>query len=249
MLACRTRAVVAAIAVAGIGRPQAEQGLLVAAAAAVDGHRHRVTARLLRTLHHRLRHLPFVGGVELVPDRLAARAADVLDPEAGRGRQDLQMISNLGGAGGGDLALVVKRPLAADRRQHDGARIFHAENFDRHVDLADVDQPPRAQLKLQEALAIGAQRDLVIDAGRHVAEMRGRNVAAADRLEIKDVDRFLGRLDELGGAHRRPHQRVGKLGPGRRPFAGEGFEPAGGEQRTSGQELQELATAGGLIGE
>src|SRR4029078_3592731 len=79
--------------------------------------------------------------------------------------------------------------------------------------------------------------------------MRGRNVGAADRLEIEDVDRFLGRLDELGGAHRRPHQRVGKLAPGHRPFAGKGFAAARREQRTSGQEWQELATVGSLIGE
>src|SRR5262249_34649050 len=49
-------------------------------------------------------HLPFVGGVKLVPDRLAARGAHVLDPEAGRGRQNLQMVADLGGARGGDLA-------------------------------------------------------------------------------------------------------------------------------------------------
>src|SRR5262249_55346795 len=79
--------------------------------------------------------------------------------------------------------------------------------------------------------------------------MRGRNVVAADRLEIEDVDRLLRRLDELIRTHGRPHQRIGKLAAGRKPFAGEGFKPSGGEQRTSGQKLQELAPAGGLIGE
>src|SRR5258707_594466 len=81
------------------------------AAGAVDGHRHRVAAGLLRALHHGLGHFPFVGGVELVPDRLAARGAHVLDPEAGGSRQDLQMVADLGGAGGGDLALVMERSL------------------------------------------------------------------------------------------------------------------------------------------
>ncbi len=95
----------AGVAVARIGRAQAEEGLLVAASGAVDGDRHRVAARLLRALDHSLGHLPFVGGVKLVPDRLAARAGHVLDPEAGGGRQDLQMIANLGSAGAGDLAL------------------------------------------------------------------------------------------------------------------------------------------------
>src|SRR5262249_20228161 len=100
-----------------------------------------------------------------------------------------------------------------------------------------------------EALAIGTQRDLVVDARGHVAEMRGRDVLAADRLEIEDVDRLLGRFDKVVRAHGRPHQRIGKLAAGRKPFAGKGVKSSGGEQRTSGQELQELAPAGGVIGE
>jgi hypothetical protein len=158
------------------------------------------------------------------------------------------VVASLGGAAGGNLALVVERALAAHGREHDRARIFHAENVGRHVDLADVDEPARTQLELEEALAVGAQRDFVVDTRGHVAEMRGRDVLAADRLEIEDVDRLLGRLDGLVRAHRRPHQRIGELGPRREAFAGEGFEPAGGEQRTSGQELQELAPAGGAVG-
>src|SRR5262249_32004687 len=75
------------------------------------------------------------GGVKLVPDRLAARAGHVLDPEARAGRQNLQMVADLGGARGGDLALVVEGSLAADRREHDRACIFHPEDLGRHVDL------------------------------------------------------------------------------------------------------------------
>src|SRR5262245_11454664 len=78
--------------------------------------------------------------------------------------------------------------------------------------------------------------------------MRRRDVLAADRLEVEDVDRLLGRLDELVRAHRRPHQWIGELAPRRQAFAGKGFEPASGEQRTSGEELQELAPAGGAVG-
>src|SRR5262249_4210027 len=86
------------------------------------------------------------------------------------------------------------------------------------------------------------------DARGHVAEMRGRHVLAADRLEIEDVDRLLGRLDEGVGAHGRPHQRIGKLAAGRKPFAGKGVQCARTPQRTCGQELQALAPAGGVIG-
>ena len=104
----------------------------------------------------------------------------------------------------------------------------------------------RAQLELQEVLAIAPQRHLVVDARRHVAEMRRRHVRAHDRLEIEHVDRVLGRLDEVLGLERRPYDGVGKLGSGLGPLPGESFEPAGGQQRAPGQELQELATAGGL---
>jgi hypothetical protein len=78
--------------------------------------------------------------------------------------------------------------------------------------------------------------------------MRRRDVVAADRLEVEHVDRFLGRLDQRVRPHGRPHQRIGKLAPWREAFAGEGLESASREQRTSGQELQELAPAGGAIG-
>jgi hypothetical protein len=136
--------------------------------------------------------------------------------------------------------------LAADRRHHDRGVVFDAEDFGRHVDLADVDQPARAEHEFQEALAIGAQRDLVVDARRHVAEMRGRHAHAHDRLEIEHIDRVLRRLDEFFRTQRRPHDGVGKLVSGNGSLTGEGFKPAGGEQRAAGQELQELAAAGGL---
>src|SRR5262249_61279710 len=109
---------------------------------------------------------------------------------------------------------------------------------------------PRISVDMSTLLtSIGAQRDLVVDARGHVAEMRGRNVLAADRLEIEDVDRLLGRFDKVVRAHGRPHQRIGKLAAGRKPFAGEGVKSSGGKQRTPGQELQKLAPAGGVSGE
>src|SRR5262249_17911074 len=144
---------------------------------------------------------PLLGAQNWYPIGLPARGTQVLAPEAGGGRQNLQMVADLGGARGGDLALVVEGSLAADRREHDRACVFHPEDLGRHVDLADVDQPARTELEFQKALAIGAQRDLVVDAGGHVAEMRGRNVLAADRLQIGDVDAHLGQLAQVIVAH------------------------------------------------
>ena len=226
-------AVMAAAAIARIGAPETEQRLLVAAAGTIHRNRDGKGARLLRALDHRLRHLPFVGGVELVPDRRAARGDDILDADAGCGREDLQMIAGLGGASGGSLAVVMERALAADRRQHDRRIVFRAEDVDAHIDLAHVDEPPRPELEFQEPLAVGAQGHFVVDAGGHVAEMRRRDVLAADRLEIEDVDRLLGRVDEIFGAHRPPHQRVRKLRSRRGPFAGERRERTAGQQRAA----------------
>src|SRR5207248_2280764 len=95
------------------------------------------------------------------------------------------------------------------------------------------------------ALAIGAQRDLVVDAGRHVAKVRGRNIRAGDRLEIEDIDRLLGALDEVIGIERSPDDRVRELCC--RAFPGEGRKPAAGEQWTAGEKLQKATAAGGSI--
>src|SRR5262249_15001277 len=147
----------------------------------------------------------------------------------------------------GEFTVLVEGLLSADRRDDDRGVISHAQNIGRHVDLADVDEPTRPQLEFQEPLAIGAKRHLVIDPGGHVAEMRGRNVLPADRLEIEHVDGLLGRFDALVGTHGRPRQWVGKFAPRREFLASKGS--AGGEQRTCGQEFKKLAPAGGMIGE
>src|SRR5947209_20289483 len=110
-----------------------------------------------------------------------------------------------------DFAFRVERALSPDRRDDDRRRIFHAEQFDAHVDLADVDESPRAQLEFQEAVAIGAQRYLIVDAGSHVTEMRRWDIDPADRLEIENVDRLLRALDQVFGLERSPRDRVGKL--------------------------------------
>ena len=236
-------AIVAGVAIAAIGAPQTEEGLLVAAARAIDRHRHRKRARLLGARHHGFCHLPFVGGIELVPDRRAARGGHLLDADAGRGRKDLQVVARLGAARGGNLTLVVERPLPPNRRQHDGGSVPHAQDVDAGVGLAHVDEAARAELEFQEAFAVGAQRRLVIDAGGHIAEMCRRHVLAAYRLEVEDVDRILGRCDQLVGAHRRPGERVRELGPGAHALAGKGARRRARQQRAAREKLQELATA------
>src|SRR5215831_19730144 len=89
----------AALAVARVGLFQTEKRLLVAPAAAVDRDGDDGGALLLRALNMVLGHLELVGGVELVPDRLAAGRNRVLDRRGGLGGQDLQVVSRLGGPG------------------------------------------------------------------------------------------------------------------------------------------------------
>src|SRR5207237_4614541 len=113
--------------------------------------------------------------------------------------------------------------------------------------LAHAGQTARAQLELEEAFAIGPQSDFIVDARGHVAEMRRRNVRAADRLEIEHVDRVLGTLDEVFRPERRPHDGVGKFYARGRAFTREGRKTPISEQRAGCQELQKPATARGLI--
>jgi len=53
--------------------------------------------------------IPLVGGVELVPDRRAARFRDLLDAAGGGRREDLQVVAGPRAARDGDLALGMER--------------------------------------------------------------------------------------------------------------------------------------------
>ena len=101
------------------------------------------------------------------------------------------MVADLGGLGDGNFRVRVKGPVAPRRRDHDRAVEFRAKDLDAHVDLADIDQPPRPQLELLKTVPIGAQRYFVVDAGRHIAEMRRRHVRLHDRLEVEDIERLV----------------------------------------------------------
>src|SRR6185503_4272631 len=133
--------------------------------------------------------------------------------------------------------LLVERAIGAGRRHDDRAAIRLAEQFHSRVELADIDQPPLPQLEFLEALAVGAQGGVVVDARRHVAEMRRRQVLVGHQLEVEDVERFARAADQLIERARTPDHRVGQaldlLGEGRRAA----------EQRTARQELQQPAPA------
>src|SRR5688572_32364696 len=64
----------------------------------------------------------------------------------------------------------MKHAMAADRAEEDWRRPRAAENLDRRVDLADVDEPPRTQLETRESFPVPFHRHVVVDAGRHRSE-------------------------------------------------------------------------------
>ena len=64
----------------------------------------------------RLGDLPFVGRIELEPDRPAARLDRVLDRGRGDGRQHLQVVAGPGGARDRKLAVLVEGAVGAGRR-------------------------------------------------------------------------------------------------------------------------------------
>ena len=132
--------------------------------------------------------------------------------------------------------------VAAGGGDDDWRIVALAENFGRHVDLADVDQPARAELEFQKALAVGAQRDVVVDAGGHIAEMRRRHVLVHHRFEIEHVERLLGTRNQVVVVARRPDERIGRTLRNR--LRRERRKAAAGEQRACGEKLNEAATAG-----
>jgi hypothetical protein len=100
----------------------------------------------------------------------------------------------------------------------------------------------RHELEFEKILAVGAQRNLVVEAGGHVAEMRGRGVLAAHRFEVEHIDRVLWTIDQCAAARRRPYHRIGQFG---RRFHAVGPQSAGCQQWASSEVLQKTAAAGG----
>ena len=119
------------------------------------------------------------------------------------------MIAGFGRPRDACLAVRMVGLMPAGRIDDDRRLVFLTEDFRAHVDLADVDQPARPQLEFQKALAVGAQRDVVVDARGHVAEMGRRHVLVHHRLEVEHVERFLGAGNELVVIARRPDIGIG----------------------------------------
>ena len=152
------------------------------------------------------------------------------------------MIADLGRARDAFLAVGVVGFVPAGRIDDDRRFVALAEDFGAHVDLADVDQPARPELEFQETRAVGAQRDVVVDAGGHIAEMRRRYVLVHHRLEIEHVERFLGARNQMVVVARRPDERIGgSLG---KRFLSERRKARASEQRAGHEKLNEAATAG-----
>jgi hypothetical protein len=128
----------------------------------------------------------------------------------------------------------MQRLIAGGRRKHDRTVVGEPENVAAHVDGADIDEPARAQLKFQEAVAIGAQRHLIVEPRRHISEVGRRNILPHHRLEVEHVDGLARVADGILCVAR---HRNGALGVG--PWA------AARKQRTSRQELEEAATVDG----
>jgi hypothetical protein len=92
-------------------------------------------------------------------------------------------------------------------------------------------------MEFLEALAVGAQGGVVVDARGHVAEMRRRQVLVRHQLEVEYVERLAWAADQLVEGARAPHHRVGQT----LDFLGERFGAA--EQWAGGEELEQPAAA------
>ena len=200
----------AATALPRVELDHAQCGFLVAAAVAIDRDRDSDRALPLHALDVMLGDFEFVGGIKLRPDRPAARRDHVGHRRRGLRRQDHQMIAGLGGAGDAFLTVGMIGFMAAGRIDDDRRFVALAEDFRRHVDLADIDQSSRPQLEFQKSFAVGAQGHVIVDARRHVAEMGRRHVLVHHRLEIEHVERLLRARDQMIVVARRPDERIGR---------------------------------------
>ena len=71
-------------------------------------------------------------------------------------------------AGCGSFAIGMKTLLRADRCQDDRGNPGLAEELDRQIDLAHIDESAQAQSDAIECLAVGSQRHVTIDTGQWV---------------------------------------------------------------------------------
>src|SRR6516164_10494511 len=140
------------------------------------------------------------------------------------------------------FALGMKELVGAGRTHEDRRVVSGAEQLDAGIDLRDVVEPMRHQLKFEEVFAVCAKRDLVIDAGSHVAEMRRRHVLATYRLEIKHVDGVLWTFDQATAPRGCPDHWIGQFGG---CLHAVGCKRRGCRKRAGPKILQETAPARG----
>ena len=211
--------------------PHARGGLRVASAQQIHGpHQHRTTRRF-RPANHLLGALPVDGHIELIPERAAERPGDVLHRRRRNRRQNLRGLLGLGRPRDRHFALGVEHLLPADRAEEDGRFPGNAEHFRPQIGFGHVHQPPRRGAGSAETLAIELQRGIVIHAAHQVAQMRGRQHAASESLEI---------------AHT---QGVGRAGNGRGILLRPGIVQQGAAASGTGREKsQKIAAFRGVSG-
>src|SRR6185503_8087329 len=70
-----------------------------------------------------------------------------------------------------------------------------AENLCAKIGFRNIYEPPRAELEVLKSLAVELQGAIVIHAAEQVAQMRGRQQSAGERLEIAHTQRVGGAID------------------------------------------------------
>ena len=68
-----------------------------------------------------------------------------------------------------------------------------------HVYLGRVAKTARPQLHMPVPFAIGADRQVVVDAARHVRPVAGQDLAVRGLFEIEDVERVRRARNHVGG--------------------------------------------------
>ncbi len=189
---------VARLALSQIFRACAQKRLAVAAGSVVHRERDHRNARVLHALQERVARLPRARRIDLLPDRPAEFLVDVFHCHRSHRGEHLQRPVRLGRPRHGQFAVREERFFAARRAEKNRAVVSGPKQFDAHIHFRRVAQPPRPQLDMLEAVAIGPQRGVVIDAARHVGPMPRLHLAVRGLFEIENVQRLGRAPNHLG---------------------------------------------------
>src|SRR5262245_40212714 len=90
--------------------------------------------------------------------------------------------------GGSHFAVAMKCPLTSNRAQNNRRIEFDAEEFNRHVKAAYIDEALGTELISRETVAIRLQRVFAVDAGHQITPVSRGYRLLSERLKVEHIE-------------------------------------------------------------